>query len=167
MRQAVDGALDALERNTAAGQVDRHFQRAFDLIASRQAREAFALDREPAPLRERYGRTRFGQSCLLSRRLIERGVRFVTVNMYDELLSVNWDIHGARPFSTFRQKESIVAPDFDWAFSALVEDLHQRGLLRTTAVIAKGEFGRTPMMQHNGRTGSRARRPSARSLVGR
>jgi hypothetical protein len=150
MREAVDDTARALEESAPAGQVDRHFERAFTMIASPQARGAFALEGEPVPLRERYGSTRFGQSCLLARRLIERGVRFVTVNMYDSVLGINWDIHGARPFSDFKQMETIVTPDFDRAFSALLEDLDQRGMLATTMVIAMGEFGRTPAINPAG-----------------
>jgi uncharacterized protein (DUF1501 family) len=150
MREAVDDSIRALEEAAPAGQVDRHFERAFAMLASPQARGAFTLDAEPAPLRQRYGGTRFGQSCLLARRLIERGVRFVTVNMYDSVLGINWDIHGSRPFSDFTQMETIVAPDFDRAFSALVEDLDQRGMLSTTLVIAMGEFGRTPAINPAG-----------------
>src|SRR5438876_11594910 len=102
-------------------------------MSSRQAREAFALDKEPAALRDRYGRTRFGQSCLLARRLIERGVRFVTVNMFETVFDeVTWDIHGSRPFTDIAQMSREVVPNFDRAFSTLLEDLQERGLLAST-----------------------------------
>ena len=109
------------------------------------------MDKEPAKLRDRYGRTRFGQSCLLARRLIEAGVRFVTVNMFETVFDeVTWDIHGSRPFTDIQQMAREVAPNFDNAFSALLEDLHDRGLLATTMVLAVGEFGRTPKINPAG-----------------
>src|SRR5207248_5082793 len=100
------------------------------------------LDKEPAPVRDRYGRTRFGQSCLLARRLIEAGVRFVTVNMFETVFDeITWDIHGSRPFTDINEMAKQVAPNFDQAFSTLLEDLQERGLLETTIVTALGEFG--------------------------
>jgi uncharacterized protein (DUF1501 family) len=114
-------------------------------MSSSTAREAFDLSREPDALRDRYGRTRFGQSCLLARRLIERGVRFATVNMFETVFdAVTWDIHGSSPFSDMNDMAMRVAPNFDVAFSTLLEDLKERGLLATTMVVAMGEFGRTP-----------------------
>src|SRR6516225_4856094 len=97
LRDAVDGALSAFEKNPQAKQLDENFNLAFRLMSSARAREAFALDKEPEKVRERYGKTRFGQSCLLARRLIERGVRFVTVNMFETVFDeITWDIHGSR-----------------------------------------------------------------------
>jgi uncharacterized protein (DUF1501 family) len=120
-------------------------------MSSRQAREAFARDREPAKMRERYGMTRFGQSCLLARRLVERGVRFVTVNMFETVFDeITWDIHGSRPFTDITEMARLVAPNFDRACSALYEDLEERGLLKTTIVTALGEFGRTPKINPAG-----------------
>src|SRR5438094_6485603 len=98
LRDAVDGALSAFEKNPQAKQLDENFNLAYRLMSSPQAREAFALEKEPAANRDRYGRTRFGQSCLMARRLIERGVRFVTVNMFETVFDeTTWDIHGSRP----------------------------------------------------------------------
>src|SRR5687767_8314438 len=120
-------------------------------MSSPLARESFALDREPSSTRDRYGRTRFGQSCLLARRLIEAGVRFVTVNMFETVFDeVTWDIHGSRPFSDIQQMAKEVAPNFDNAVTALFEDLGERGLLSTTMVVALGEFGRTPKINPAG-----------------
>jgi hypothetical protein len=151
MRDAVEGELSAFEKSPAARQLDDNFGLAYRLMSSRQAREAFALDREPAATRDRYGRTRFGQSCLLARRLIERGVRFVTVNMFETVFDeITWDIHGSRPFTDIADMARLVAPDFDRAYSALLEDLHDRGLLGTTVVTAMGEFGRTPKINPAG-----------------
>jgi hypothetical protein len=151
LRELVDGATQALENSPALQQLDESFQRAYQLMTSARARAAFALDQEPAKLRDRYGRTRFGQSCLLARRLIEAGVRFVTVNMFETVFDeVTWDIHGSRPFTDIQQMAREVAPNFDNAFSALLEDLHDRGLLATTMVLAVGEFGRTPKINPAG-----------------
>jgi hypothetical protein len=151
LRAAVEGAMAAFEQSAQAKQLDESFQLAYRLMSSPQAREAFALDKEPVAVRERYGRTRFGQSCLLARRLIERGVRFVTVNMFETVFDeITWDIHGSRPFTDIAEMARVVAPNFDQAFSALLEDLGQRGLLKTTIVTAMGEFGRTPKINPAG-----------------
>ncbi len=151
MREAVDGAVAAFEKAPQAKQMDDNFDLAYRLMSSPQAREAFALDKEPAATRDRYGRTRFGQSCLLARRLIERGVRFVTVNMFETVFDeITWDIHGSRPFTDIAEMSRLVAPNFDRAFSTLLEDLKDRGLLETTIVTAMGEFGRTPKINPAG-----------------
>ncbi len=120
MRQAVEGALASFESNAQARQLDENFDLAYRLMSSPRAREAFALEKEPETTRERYGRTRFGQSCLLARRLIERGVRFVTVNMFETVFDeITWDIHGSRPFTDITEMARLVAPNFDQAFSTL------------------------------------------------
>jgi hypothetical protein len=151
MRDAVDGALAAFEKNAQAKQLDDNFNLAYRLMSSPQAREAFALDKEPGATRDRYGRTRFGQSCLLARRLIERGVRFVTVNMFETVFDeITWDIHGSKPFTDIAEMSKLVAPNFDKAYSTLLEDLKDRGLLETTIVTALGEFGRTPKVNPAG-----------------
>jgi hypothetical protein len=151
LRDAVDGAVAAFEKTPQAKQLDDNFHLAYRLMSSPQAREAFALDREPEASRDRYGRTRFGQSCLLARRLIERGVRFVTVNMYETVFDeITWDIHGSRPFTDIAEMARLVAPAFDQAYSTLLEDLKDRGLLETTIVTAMGEFGRTPKINPAG-----------------
>jgi uncharacterized protein (DUF1501 family) len=151
MRQAVDSAAAAFETSGPARQMDDNFALAYRLMSSPQARAAFALEQEPAAVRDRYGRTRFGQSCLLARRLIERGVRFVTVNMFETVFDeVTWDIHGSRPFTDINQMAREVAPNFDQGWSALLEDLDNRGLLSSTIVTAMGEFGRTPKINPAG-----------------
>jgi hypothetical protein len=151
LRDAVDGALSAFEKNPQAKQLDENFNLAYRLMSSPQAREAFALEKEPAANRDRYGRTRFGQSCLLARRLIERGVRFVTVNMFETVFDeITWDIHGSRPFTDITEMSKLVAPNFDQAFSSLMEDMKERGLLQKTIVTAMGEFGRTPKINPAG-----------------
>jgi uncharacterized protein (DUF1501 family) len=151
LRDAVDSAAKSFEASPAAKQLDDNFAQAYKLMSSPVARTAFALDQEPAPVRDRYGRTRFGQSCLLARRLIESGVRFVTVNMFETVFGeITWDIHGSAPFTDIKQMADLVVPSFDRAYSALLEDLSQRGLLETTVVVAVGEFGRTPKINPAG-----------------
>src|SRR6266404_2590053 len=151
LRDAVDGAMAAFENSQQAKQLDENFNLAYRLMSSPQAREAFALDKESEKVRDRYGRTRFGQSCLLARRLIERGVRFVTVNMFETVFDeVTWDIHGSRPFTDIAEMSRLVAPNFDQGFTTLLEDLKDRGLLETTMITAMGEFGRTPKINPAG-----------------
>jgi len=103
------------------------------MVLSAEARTAFAIDREPEKLRDRYGRTTAGQSMLLARRLVEAGTRFVTVNY------AGWD-HHAKVFESLDKK----LPEFDRALSALVEDMHARGTFAHTLLVVMGEFGRTP-----------------------
>jgi uncharacterized protein (DUF1501 family) len=163
MRDAVDAAMASFESNQQARQLDGNFNLAYRLMSSPQARDAFELSKEPASLRDRYGRTRFGQSCLLARRLIERGVRFVTVNMFETVFDeVTWDIHGSRPFTDIAQMSREVVPNFDQAFSTLLEDLTDRGLLSNTIVTAMGEFGRTPKINP---AGGRDHHPGAWTIL--
>src|SRR5438132_10187336 len=151
MRDAVEGSLLAFEKNAQTKQLDDNFNLAYRLMSSPQARQAFALDKEPAAVRARYGRTRFGQGCLLARRLIEAGVRFVTVNMFETVFDeITWDIHGSRPVADIAEMSRLVAPNFDQAFTTLLEDLKDRGLLETTMITAMGEFGRTPKINPAG-----------------
>jgi uncharacterized protein (DUF1501 family) len=151
LRDAVDAAARSFEASPAAKQLDDNFALAYKLMSSPVARTAFALDKEPAAVRDRYGRTRFGQSCLLARRLVEAGVRFVTVNMFETVFGeITWDIHGSRPFTDIHQMAELVVPSFDRGYSALLEDLSQRGMLENTVVIAVGEFGRTPKINPAG-----------------
>ena len=131
--------------------MDENFHAAFRLMTSKQARDAFDLSKEPASVRERYGMNRFGQCCLLARRLIEGGVRFITINtfltVFDE---ITWDIHGTKPFTSIEGMKNIVAPMYDKAYSALIEDLDQRGMLDSTLVCNLAEFGRTPRVNPAG-----------------
>src|SRR5262249_25374280 len=130
---------------------DNSSQQAMDLLTSGRAREAFDLQREPPRVRDRYGRHKFSQSCLLARRLIEAGVRLVQVNWPrepDEITSSNpaWDTH-ARNTDGWK---NVLMPPMDRASSALLEDLQERGLLEETLVVWMGEFGRTPVINANG-----------------
>jgi hypothetical protein len=131
--QAIDGLAREIQGNDQIATYGEFQQRAQNLLLSSEARSAFAIEREPTAVRDRYGRTTFGQSCLLARRLVERGVRFVTVNYG------GWD-HHAQIWNNLNRK----LPEFDMGFSALLDDMHERGLLADTLVLAMGEFGRTP-----------------------
>lgn len=151
LRQAIDQGIGAFEASADAKLLDDNFRQAYGLMASKEAREAFDLRRESEEVRNRYGKTRFGQSCLLARRLIERGVRFVTINMFETVFNeTTWDIHGSAPFSPIECYQNEVGPNFDNAYATLLEDLGQRGLLDSTMVLAFGEFGRTPKINPAG-----------------
>jgi uncharacterized protein (DUF1501 family) len=163
LREAVNGATEAFEQSAAAKQLDDNFQLAYRLMSSAKARDAFALEKEPGKVKDRYGRTRFGQSCLMARRLIEAGVRFVTVNMFETVFDeITWDIHGSKPFTDIQEMAKLVAPNFDQAYTALIEDLADRGLLANTMVVALGEFGRTPKVNP---AGGRDHHPGAWTIL--
>jgi hypothetical protein len=136
--QAVDDLARRVEQNDQLATYDELSHRAIDLALSKEARSAFAISQEGDRLRERYGRNTFGQSALLARRLVERGVRFVTVS------TGGWDHHS----KIFESLERML-PDFDRGFSAFIEDMDMRGLLAETLVVVMGEFGRTPKVNGN------------------
>ncbi|MDW8224386.1 MAG: DUF1501 domain-containing protein, partial [Gemmatales bacterium] len=142
--------LDQFERRNetrAAQEYDNPHEHVGRLLTSPRAKQAFDLSKEPARLRDRYGRNTFGQSCLLARRLIEAGVRCVTVNHFTTVFGIScWDMHadGGGLNSTYLDYERHLCPQFDWAFTALIDDLDQRGMLQDTVVAVLSEFGRTP-----------------------
>ena len=151
LREMVDSSVRNLDASQDARLLNTTFHQAYTLMSSTKAREAFSIRDEPEPTRERYGLNRFGQSCLLARRLVERGVRFVTVNMFETVFNeITWDIHGSKPFSPISCYRDLVGPMFDHAYSSLLEDLQERGLLQKTIVLAMGEFGRTPKINPAG-----------------
>jgi hypothetical protein len=117
-------------------------QRALDLLTGSGSRSAFDLSREPRRVRERYGRTMFGQGCLLARRLIEAGVRLVTVSDCTTGGHHQWDTHS----NNFGTLQNTLLPKLDQVYTALMEDLQARGLLEDTVVYLGGEFGRTPVI---------------------
>jgi hypothetical protein len=151
LRDIVDSTVKQFESSENANLMNENFEAAFRLMTSVKAREAFDLSKEPAAVRERYGMNRFGQCCLLARRLVEGGVRFVTINtfltVFDE---ITWDIHGTKPFTSIEGMKNVVAPMYDRAYSALIEDLDQRGMLDATLVCNLAEFGRTPRVNPTG-----------------
>ena len=136
------GALDMLDRfqkQTEARQstvdtIDQFYARAFDLVTSPVAKKAFNIEEEDSKLRDEYGRNSFGQGCLLARRLIEAGTRFVHIQ------KGGWDTHQGN----FQSLRSARLPELDQGYAALLRDLSDRGLLKSTIVMCMGEFGRTP-----------------------
>jgi hypothetical protein len=151
LRSIVEETVSNFEASDNAKLLDSNFEAAFRMMTSPQARAAFDLTQEPAAVRERYGMNRFGQCCLLSRRLIEAGVRFVTVNTFLTVFNeITWDIHGSNPFTSIDGMKTIVAPMYDQAYTALLEDLSQRGMLENTLVCNLAEFGRTPRVNPAG-----------------
>ncbi len=151
-RQVVDQSVKYFEQtNQDSRLMDATFNQAYTLMTSAKAREAFELSQEPEDVRKRYGMNRFGQGCLLARRLVERGVRFVTINMFETVFNdITWDIHGSAPFSPINCYSDLVGPMFDNAYSSLLEDLTRIGMLDSTLVLATGEFGRTPRINPAG-----------------
>lgn len=140
LREVVDTAFRKQEQGSdAARAVDSFYQRAYTLLSSSKARSAFDLSKESDQVRNAYGRNTFGQSLLLSRRLVEAGVRFVTVT------HGGWDNH----YDIFNQLMHGPLPSFDQGFSTFIGDLAQRGLLNRTLVVVMGEFGRTPVVNRN------------------
>jgi hypothetical protein len=131
--KAVDNLASRVEGNDQIATYDEFHGRARQMVLSTEARKAFAIDAEPEKLRDRYGRTTAGQSMLMARRLVEAGVRFVTVNYG------GWD-HHAKIFENLDKK----LPEFDRGVSALIEDMSGRGSLSDTLIVVMGEFGRTP-----------------------
>jgi hypothetical protein len=131
--------LDNWQRNVdgkaaRVAEVDTYYEKAYALVTSPVAKKAFDLGSEPDKVRDAYGRTMFGQSCLMARRLVEAGVRYVTVGM------PGWDTHR----DNFNELKDKLLPVLDMAYSSLLQDLHDRGLSDSTLVICIGEFGRTP-----------------------
>jgi uncharacterized protein (DUF1501 family) len=142
MLARLDGFTRSVEENTATQSRDAFYEQAYRLLASAEAKAAFDLDRENATTRDRYGRGKLGTGCLLARRLIEAGSRFVTV------VDTGWDMHQqiARELPDSRFAGSGKLPNLDRAYSALLTDLRERGLLDSTLVVMLGEFGRTPKL---------------------
>jgi hypothetical protein len=155
------------ERGALLGQLDHHFnsriaapgfvdfgrmqQKAFEVLHAPRSRAAFELDREPSVMRDAYGRHKFGQSVLLARRLVEAGVRLVQVNWPREegdtvIGNPLWDTHQ----DNAGRLKNVLCPQFDTAYSALLDDLSERGLLDETLVVVMGEFGRTPTINSAG-----------------
>ncbi len=151
-RELLDGINHRLESSGTRGAFETHdanTQKAFELVSSGAARVAFDIEREPDRLRERYGRSRFAQSCLLARRLVEAGVSLVQINWTRIAKLENqggWDTHAKHNPSA----KDFLMPMMDRAFSALVTDLDARGMLDETLVVWFGEFGRTPRFNGNG-----------------
>jgi hypothetical protein len=162
-RRHLSGSLGKTLQAESVASTNELFEAAHGLLGSPSVRRAFEISREPQALRERYGRNEYGQSLLLSRRLVESGVRFVNVfwtffdtkgcqfNLWDNHGVAN-DVCGIDGQLTGRQQltHQYCTPSFDRSFSALLEDLEERGLLDETLVTVAGEFGRTPKINATG-----------------
>jgi hypothetical protein len=138
-RRQMLSLLDRWQRDTDVklarlDDVDNYYGKAYSLVTSPIAKKAFNLHEEPEKVRNAYGMTMFGQSCLLARRLVEAGVRYVTVGM------PGWDTHR----DNFRDLKDKLLPVLDTAYSALIQDLDDRGMTDSTMLLCLGEFGRTP-----------------------
>jgi len=134
----LDAEIEAVERSGVVDGMDHFYQKAFELVTSPAAKKAFDLNAEPEKLRDAYGRTTAGQGALLGRRLIESGVRLVTI------------FHGGYDTHSDNDKTNAeLYPEFDQAFATLLEDMDSRGLLDSTLVLGLGEFGRTPEINHS------------------
>jgi hypothetical protein len=154
----VNAQVEAVGQAAAAGGLDRHFERAFGLVSSSAAKDAFDIAKEAAATRDRYGRNRHGQSVLLARRLVEAGVRLVLVNDTEPNgQNKVWDTHGGA-YGTLRKH----LPEMDGALASLIEDLRDRGLLESTLIVWMGEFGRSPNV---GKDGGRDHWPHVYSLL--
>jgi hypothetical protein len=142
LRDIINEGMPSIDKAVADYQLDEYYDQALNLIVSGRARDAFAIEREPADVRDRYGRTTFGQSCLLARRLVEAGTRVVEVIWPKVANSDNhsWDHHNGLT----KRMGTQSGPMLDAGLSALISDLDERGLLDDTLVVAVGEFGRSP-----------------------
>jgi hypothetical protein len=142
LQQLIDRQTDLLSFSATARGIDAFYSRALTMLSQPSVKAAFDLSAEPDRLRDEYGRTTYGQSCLLARRLVESGVRFVTV-YYSRSIGGNnggWDTHG----DNFNQLKKRLLPITDRAVPTLILDLQARGLLDETLVVWMGEFGRSP-----------------------
>lgn len=150
---AVDDVQRAFDVRKSSGTQPDSNRQALNTIFSPNTRRAFDITTENDNLRNRYGRNTFGQSCLLARRLVEHGIRLVTVNMFDTVFNqTTWDCHadGRTLGATLDDYKKTLCPMFDLAYTTLLDDLRERGMLDNTMVVAMGEFGRTPHLNAGG-----------------
>jgi hypothetical protein len=146
MLRKMDAFTQNVEEGPATRDRDAYYEQAYRLLASSEAKSAFDLSREKPDARERYGNGRIGAGCLLARRLVEAGSRFVTV------VDTGWDTHQQifKELPDSRFPGSGKLPALDRAYAALLTDLRERGLLDSTLVVLMGEFGRTPKLNAQG-----------------
>jgi hypothetical protein len=154
MQKLVDQQTRIMEFSVEARGFDDYYQRAISMLTSDRVRSAFDLSAESESLRDRYGRTSYGQSCLLARRLVESGVKFVTVYFSDSIGGRRvgqggWDTHGFDDTRMYKIVDKYHLPITDQTLPTLLDDLEERGLLDETLVVWMGEFGRTPEINKN------------------
>jgi Protein of unknown function (DUF1501) len=142
----IDQQTELLEFSAKARGIDAHYARALTMLSSPGVRKAFDLSSEPAAVRDRYGRTTYGQGCLLARRLVEAGARFINVYFSQSIggCQGGWDTHGFNNKPMYPILRNYLLPITDHTLPTLLEDLDARGLLDTTLVVWVGEFGRSP-----------------------
>jgi hypothetical protein len=147
LQRLIDSQSDLTSWSATAHGIDAFYTRALTMLRSPTVKRAFDLTQEPGKLRDAYGRSTYGQSCLLARRLVEAGVRFVSVYFSASIGGKGnggWDTHG----DNFNQLKKRLLPVTDLAVPTLIEDLKVRGLLDETLVVWMGEFGRTPKVEN-------------------
>jgi Protein of unknown function (DUF1501) len=148
----IDHATEILEISARARGIEAHYQRALTMLTAPSFRRAFDLSQEPAGVRDRYGRTTYGQGCLLARRLVEAGVKFVTVYFAATIGGQNfqggWDTHGFNNRPMYPELDNYLLPITEQTLPTLLEDLDSRGLLEETLVVWMGEFGRSPRINN-------------------
>jgi hypothetical protein len=154
MQQLVDRQAKLLDHSAEARGFDQYYERAINMLTSDKVRQAFDLSAEPEAVRDRYGRTNYGQSCLLSRRLVEAGVKFTTVYFSNSIggrstESGGWDTHGFDNTRMYPIVEKYHFPITEMTLPTLLDELEERGLLDETLVVWMGEFGRTPKINDN------------------
>lgn len=154
LQKLIDAQTRMMDYSAAARGLDSYYERALAMLHSTRLREAFNLSAEPAAVREAYGRTTYGQGCLLARRLVEAGTKFVTVYFSDNIggqstESGGWDTHGFNNTRMYPIIEKYHLPITEQTLPTLLNDLDERGLLDTTLVVWMGEFGRTPKINDN------------------
>jgi uncharacterized protein (DUF1501 family) len=146
MLKLIDKQSRLLEFSARAKGIEAHHERAIAMLTSPGVKAAFDLSREPASMRDRYGRTTYGQGCLLARRLVEAGAKFINVYFSRSIGgdTGGWDTHGFNDKPMYPILDNYLLPVLDQTLPTLIEDLESRGLLDTTLVVWVGEFGRTP-----------------------
>lgn len=154
MQKLVDRQTRLLETSPEARGFDEYYDRAIDMLTTDRVRKAFDLSSEPEAVRDRYGRTTYGQGCLLARRLVEAGVKFTTVYFSNSIggqstTEGGWDTHGFNNTRMYPIVEKYHFPITEQTLPTLLDDLSERGLLDTTLVVWMGEFGRTPKINAN------------------
>ncbi len=151
LRSLIDRQAAGLERSALAAGLDESFTQAVNLLTSPKFKSAFDLAKESAATRDRYGRTTYGQSCLLARRLVEAGAKFINVYFSRAIggPGQGWDYHGFNKEDPKARLDELM-PMTDQTLPALVNDLAERGLLDSTLIVWVGEFGRTPKISANG-----------------
>ncbi|NBO92544.1 MAG: DUF1501 domain-containing protein, partial [Planctomycetia bacterium] len=146
MLRLIDRQTQLLEFSVRAKGIEAHHERAIAMLTSPGVKAAFDLTREPDAVRDRYGRTTYGQGCLLARRLAEAGAKFINVYFSRSIggCTGGWDTHGFGDKPMYPILDKYLLPMLDQTLPTLIEDLEARGLLDTTLIVWVGEFGRTP-----------------------